>query len=439
MTAEVLVMNRNGIALAADSAGTISDETEFEKIYNSANKLFSLSKRHPVAIMVYGSASIMGIPWETIIKEYRRELGDTNFSTVEEYSQNFRTYLQERACDQESYSSYVRQQSNILISSVLLEIDEKIEGIIEEEGDITIDQIQELHKEAIDRNYRNIKSVQRSAKIKTSQIKPSIDRYRQEINDLYSRLAGARPILPQQKRKIIESAILFSIFHPGLSKSGIVIAGFGEDEKFPHAIAWEITKIMDGVVSSDKTYDQKITIDVSAALKAFAQRNEVASFMNGLSIRFFNFLTNDLGNVFTSDFGDKIATALAEDGEVDPKKLDSIGKKITTVGQNIFESISTQIIDISQKEFSNPVLEAVRFFTPIEMANMAETLVNLESFRKQVTLRSETVGGPIDVAVITKGDGFIWIKRKHYFQPELNHQFFYNYNQRKENDENEDN
>ncbi|HEY9669692.1 MAG TPA: hypothetical protein V6C91_22960 [Coleofasciculaceae cyanobacterium] len=32
-----------------------------------------------------------------------------------------------------------------------------------------------------------------------------------------------------------------------------------------------------------------------------------------------------------------------------------------------------------------------------------------------------------DVAVISKGDGFIWIKRKHYFKPELNHQFFNNY------------
>ena len=40
---------------------------------------------------------------------------------------------------------------------------------------------------------------------------------------------------------------------------------------------------------------------------------------------------------------------------------------------------------------------------------------------------AETVAGPIDVAVISKGDGFIWIKRKHYFERELNPQFFANY------------
>ena len=39
----------------------------------------------------------------------------------------------------------------------------------------------------------------------------------------------------------------------------------------------------------------------------------------------------------------------------------------------------------------------------------------------------ETVGGPVDVAVISKGDGFIWINRKHYFKPEFNPHFFDHY------------
>jgi hypothetical protein len=42
-------------------------------------------------------------------------------------------------------------------------------------------------------------------------------------------------------------------------------------------------------------------------------------------------------------------------------------------------------------------------------------------------MESETVAGPIDVALITKGDGIIWIKRKHYFKEELNPQFLANY------------
>ena len=48
---------------------------------------------------------------------------------------------------------------------------------------------------------------------------------------------------------------------------------------------------------------------------------------------------------------------------------------------------------------------------------------------------AETVGGPIDVAVISKGDGFIWIKRKHYFSTELNPCFNQNYFRKPEGQE----
>ena len=58
---------------------------------------------------------------------------------------------------------------------------------------------------------------------------------------------------------------------------------------------------------------------------------------------------------------------------------------------------------------------------------MSEALVNLTSFKRHVTKQAETVGGPIDVAVISRGDGLIWIKRKHYFSRDLNQHFLSNY------------
>ncbi len=68
MTAEIVVMNKNGIAMAADSAVTIGEQ----KIYNSAVKLFSLSKTEPIGIMIYGSADLSSTPWEIIIKQYKK-------------------------------------------------------------------------------------------------------------------------------------------------------------------------------------------------------------------------------------------------------------------------------------------------------------------------------------------------------------------------------
>lgn len=70
MTSEVAVMNRLAVALAADSAATVTGTIE-QKIWNSANKLFALSKHHPVGMMVFNQSSLLGAPWETIIKVYR--------------------------------------------------------------------------------------------------------------------------------------------------------------------------------------------------------------------------------------------------------------------------------------------------------------------------------------------------------------------------------
>ena len=48
----------------------------------------------------------------------------------------------------------------------------------------------------------------------------------------------------------------------------------------------------------------------------------------------------------------------------------------------------------------------------------------VRSLKERVTRPSASVSRPIDVAVISKNDGFIWIKRKHYFDPKLNPRFF---------------
>ena len=92
MTAVLGILNKQAVAIAADSAVTVGGP-ENHKIFNRANKVFTLSKRHPVGIMLYNSASFMVTPWETIIKVYRSKLGDTSFATLKEYQNNFLEFL----------------------------------------------------------------------------------------------------------------------------------------------------------------------------------------------------------------------------------------------------------------------------------------------------------------------------------------------------------
>jgi hypothetical protein len=57
------------------------------------------------------------------------------------------------------------------------------------------------------------------------------------------------------------------------------------------------------------------------------------------------------------------------------------------------------------------------------MAALAKSLIELQSLKEKVTQPTESVAGPVDVAAITKHEGFLWIERKQYFRPELNPRF----------------
>ena len=78
-------------------------------------------------------------------------------------------------------------------------------------------------------------------------------------------------------------------------------------------------------------------------------------------------------------------------------------------------------------KFKIPMANFISALSKSELAAIAETFVQLTSFKVKVTSDLESVGGPIDVAVISKGDGFIWVKRKHYFDIKYNPHFVENY------------
>jgi hypothetical protein len=91
MTCEVAVMNKRGVALAADSAVTLGNG---KKIYHTAEKLFCLSPAIPVAIMTFGAADMMNVPWETVVKIYAQKLGNRQFDTLDQYAKDLLSFIE---------------------------------------------------------------------------------------------------------------------------------------------------------------------------------------------------------------------------------------------------------------------------------------------------------------------------------------------------------
>ena len=91
MSAGICIMNRNAIAMAADSAVTVGDHAA---IHNSVNKLFSLSRTAPVSLIIYANATLMTVPVEIIVKQYKKQLGDRTFPHLSNYVDDFISYIE---------------------------------------------------------------------------------------------------------------------------------------------------------------------------------------------------------------------------------------------------------------------------------------------------------------------------------------------------------
>ncbi len=132
MTAVLGILNKQAVAIAADSAVTVGGP-ENHKIFNRANKVFTLSKRHPVGIMLYNSASFMAIPWETIIKIYRDKLGETSFPTLKEYQNNFLEFLASKNyfANEEMQRNYFASFAVNIVDSIINEIAKKNRGLFD--------------------------------------------------------------------------------------------------------------------------------------------------------------------------------------------------------------------------------------------------------------------------------------------------------------------
>lgn len=421
MTAEAAVLNKGAVALAADSAATSKTE-HGHKIYDTVNKLFMLSKRHPVGIMVYGNAELMGMPWETIIKIYRDNLKERDFPTLRDYVKNFLSFLSNnRDCFPKNLQSeYFAGLVHSFFSFIKQGIDEQIKSRIDLDGKINDQQIEVIVGSEIDNHYNSL-SEQERLKCFTKEYAESLhEKYESKISEVMTGVFEKHKISEKSKTQLKKIAcLLFTKESATPFTSGIVIAGFGRDEQFPSVVTNEIYAILDNKLCHVELERDGAVIshDNSASLIAFADKEMVYSFMQGISPSYKAVLQGYLDELFDV-YPERIASLAGDLGE--DEKKDLVGD-LQKIGHQLKDEFIDGVLQYERESNINPVLDAIERLPKDELAAMAETLVNLTKFKRKVSIDAlETVGGEIDVAVISKGDGFIWIQRKHYFEPALN-------------------
>ena len=313
MTAIVGILNRKGIAIAADSASTTQN-----KIINSGNKMLRLSDVIPAAVMVVNNSAIAQMPWEVIIRWYRKENGKTKFGTLLDCIDDFISFVNNKALN------------------------------------------------------------------------------RDDIQDEQC------------------------MFDEGVT-THLVFAGYGTNDSMPSILGRYIyglnhRKLLIKPETGKKDYEFELTSsDKEVTIYAQGQPEIIKSYIHGVINKHVDKLIDGHIEMFK-----KMYLPLA--GEyLPPESLLSID--LDSLPQWEIRKKMKHVIEKCEMESEQNWLEAIKGYNLQKMASLAENLIKATELHKKIMNEAEEVGGLIDLAVITKNDGFQWLNRKSWYDPSRGGQY----------------
>ena len=413
MTAIVGILNKHGIAIAADSAETIGNGI---KIYNKANKIFNLSKYHPVGAAVYGSANFCDLtPWDIIFKLYRENIGKQNLLKTEDYVNSFISFIEER-----HFFSDAKELENALCNNVLSYFNEYI--IINRIGHGQSNTIDLSKLPGILNEIQN--------EIANAPIIDSIKDVTKE--DFIASIGNA---LKQIKQFLARNGFNYSTIEDVLTNvlflaftrkenmhghSGIAVFGYGKDELYPSLYRLKIYGVVCGKLKWYVEEIFKIDNENMGCICPMAQSDVMRTIIEGIDPKLLQLIMQLMSQVVVEN---KKQIALIV-GKTDKQ----IAKDISSINtQPVIDLFNQKLRQLINDKHIEPLLSTIAILQKEDLAEVAENLIYLTSLIRRITPDKESVGGPIDVALLSKGDGFIWIKRKHYFEEALNKNFFSKY------------
>lgn len=400
MTSEILILTPSAVALAADSAVTIGNR----KTYNGVNKLFMLSNNPPMGIMTYNLSNFSNVPLETIIKEFRRYIKKEEFelNTVKEFRNKFKEFLENLVCD-DLYTCSFEDKVNEFIKP----LKENQENIDKNDFENALNSIPN------DWDYDIFGEL-------SEEIIKNLDKYDEKFIGVIPEYNGY-----DNKNEILTKFQRFFIFNEFINPfTGIVIAGFNKDRLFPSYVEFNITYLFDDNFRCNKVKSMDISGN-QVHVRPLAQNDVINTFLGSMDDTTRFKLINYVSNIY-GYYSVHLKEAIKDNSSLNEDEKEKFINEILKIehANNLLTNSFEDFLDQLKLEHAEPILESISALPKEELSNLAESLIKITSVKRKVQSDLETVGGPVDVAIITKGDGFIWTKRKHYFGADLNPHFF---------------
>lgn len=427
LTAEIAILNKTAVALAADSAVTISSGSQNPsetKVYHNGDKLFELCDTNPIGIMIYSNAEFMGIPLPVIIRDFRYKCKD--FEKVEDAAKAFLRYLYEVG-----EQSPVEMKRNAIFSEIYpaLKIlarrsqEKFVEKINSFEGDLSNVIVDEMRDAALDEEIDVLNGLLENTEDSDIFGGENFDFGDAEAGVVNDLIAAHFENFSDDRKEAIRglSQKLMRKSNIGEVRTGVVIAGFGSKEIFPSLFSYEISGMIGGVLK----YSKDIDVDIDrrgarAAVLPFAQKEMVERFLYGLDAQTRQRIAGVIRSTLP-DLQNSILERIEFESPDDEAELKRFSEQLQ---ERFLDELGNSAFDVLQTDSRKEIESMVEFMPKADLAQMAEALVELTSIKRRVSVGIETVSPPIDVAIISRSEGFVWVKRKHYFPAELNARYF---------------
>jgi len=404
-------MNRLGVVLAADSATTVkywNGNAEEVRYFKGANKIFQLSDNQPVGIMIYNAVDALRVPWEVIIKEFRRELGTKSFNTISGYADEFLEFVNQ---DQRLFPAEARRAEfeEVLGRAILKFFIRFIEDKKAEKADEFRDYVSGICSEPpIEKNEVRFDITE------IPQLRQNFGEFTQaKFNEWLTAFNLTLDPLTDDEIEMLIGAALREVRTTSPS-TGLVLAGFGDHSVFPEVVHLKDCQFWYDRFAEDERDCEGTSYDVPALVSGYAQTSMIDTLRMGFSADILGSVASDAG-AHCSQLVDSVA-ALLQATLADNEKQKLVNATVKKLIDGLFDHAFAQ--------HSVPLRRVVGVLPLDEMSTLAETLINLQSLKEKVTKPSETVGGPVDVAAITRAEGLVWVKRKHYFSADINSRYF---------------
>ena len=422
MTAEVAIMNQHALVFAADSATTVTHWLKGQpeiRYFKGANKLFQLSEVHPVGLMIFGSAALHSVPWEIIVKDFRAHLGRDSSDSIAGYRERFFRFVEGHTAlfpDELKTKLFEDHATMAAFANARLIRDD--DSVTQAEGEDKVNR----YRERFERLVQDVAAVGVSRPLKPEDIEAAVAAHRAQIERRIRDEIGTEYVLDMELAPRLADVSIRAVMKRHdlfLGDTGIVIGGYGDKDYFPSFEVYACRGFLDKhFIAVPKEEPEptlaKITRDIPAVIRPFATTSMINTFRLGISPDVHQSVYDATQRCLTR-FAGKVAAKIGHEGEL---------PELKQLIEEALEEHSQEWFGLSFSDHYSPMARVIASLPVTEMAALAKSLIELQSLKERVTQPSESVGGPIDVAVISRHDGFIWIERKHYFRPDLNPRFF---------------